>query len=119
MIPINKAQKAECYRLRQEGATLQWLGDRYNLSRERIRQIMEKHEEKLMGLSDRLKNCVFPEIRKWMIMNDATFTSMAKACGVSMETMRNGLTGRTEMGKDTIDHILDVTGLTYEEAFRK
>lgn len=80
---------------------------------------MDKHERKLAGLSDRLSSCVFPEIRKWMIMNDATFTSMAKVCGISMSTMRNGLTGRTEMGKDVIDKLLETTGLSYEEAFRK
>lgn len=119
VIPINKAQKAECYRLRQEGYTLQWLGDKYGLSRERIRQIIEKHEEKLAGLSNRLSSCIYPELKKWMIMQDETYTSLASKCEVHMMTLRNGLTGRTTICKDTIDRILVLTGLTYEEAFRK
>lgn len=119
MIPINRAQKAECYRLRQEGYTLQWLGDRYGLTRERIRQIMEAHERKLAGLGERLSSCIYPEMRKWMIMHDENYTSLAEKCGVHMATMRNGLTGRTTIGKEVIDKVLAITGMSYEEAFRK
>jgi hypothetical protein len=54
-----------------------------------------------------------------MIVNDLNYTRLARLCGTTMESVRNGLTERTDIKKKTIDAILEVTGLTYEEAFRK
>lgn len=116
---MTKQQKEECYQLRHQGMTLGQLGVKYGLTRERIRQIMKEYEERRSGKAARLKTMVFPALRHWMIVKGHTYNSLAEACGVSMVTIRNNLTGQTDLKKGTIDAILEVTGLTYEEAFRK
>jgi hypothetical protein len=116
---LTRAQKEEAYELRQEGATLQWLGDKYGLTRERMRQILEVYEARRNGISGSLKSCKYPALKHWMIVNDLNYTRLARLCGTTMESVRNGLTERTDIKKKTIDAILEVTGLTYEEAFRK
>ena len=116
---MTRDQKAEMYKLRQEGMTLKDLGKRYGVSRERIRQLVVKRENNLRGISNRLKRCVYPGIRYWMIVNEYTYQQFADEVGVSMETIRNVLIGHTKPHQGTIEAILNKTGLTYEEAFRK
>ena len=116
---MTREQKAEMYKLRQEGMTLKDLGKRYGVSRERIRQLVAKRENNLRGISNRLKRCVYPGIRYWMIVNEYTYQQFADECGVSMETIRNVLIGHTKPHQGTIEAILKKTGLSYEDAFRK
>lgn len=116
---MTREQKEEAYQLREMGATLQYLGDKYGLTRERMRQILEVYEAKRMGISQRLKSCQYPAIRRWMIVHDVTYCKFGKLCGTTMDAIRNGLTEKTDIKKKTIDAILSVTGLTYEEAFKK
>lgn len=116
---MTREQKEEAYQLREMGATLQYLGDKYGVTRERIRQILEVYEARRHGISDSLKNCKYPALRHWMIVNDANYTRLAKLCGTTMDAIRNGLTEKTDIKKKTIDAILSVTGFTYEEAFKK
>lgn len=116
---MTREQKEEAYELRKDGATLQYLGYKYGLTRERIRQILEAYEARRNGISGSLKSCKYPALRHWMIVNDSNYTRLAKLCGTTMDAIRNGLTEKTDIKKKTIDAILEVTGLTYEEAFRK
>lgn len=116
---MTRAQKEEAYELRQEGATLAYLGEKYGITRERVRQILEVYEAQRMGISERLKSCQYPNIRRWMIVNGLTYCRLAYRCGLTMDSVRNGLTGKTDFKKKTIDAILDVTEMTYEEAFKK
>lgn len=115
---MTREQKVECWELRRQGYTLQWLGDRYGLTRERIRQILDARELQMAGVSRKLSSCIYPEIRKWMIINCFTYGHVATRCGVTYETLRNGLTGRTTLSKKVIDAILDESGMDYETAFR-
>lgn len=54
-----------------------------------------------------------------MIVNDSNYTRLARLCGITTDAVRNGLTEKTDIKKKAIDAILSVTGLTYEEAFKK
>lgn len=116
---MTREQKEEAYQLREEGATLAYLGDKYGLTRERMRQILEVYEAQRMGISERLRNCQYPNIRRWMIIRGYTYCKLANLCGSTMDTVRNGLIGKTDFRKKTIDAILAVTEMTYEEAFKK
>lgn len=116
---MTKQQKEECYQLRQQGMTLGQLGVKYGVTRERIRQIMKAYEDRRNGIAVRLRGIKYPAIRHWMIVKGHTFNAMADECGVSMPTLKNGLMGHTDIKKNVIDAILEVTGMTYEEAFRK
>lgn len=49
--------------------------------------------------------------------NRMTYNRFAALCGSSPTVLYRNLTGETEITKRTIDKILEVTGLSYEEAF--
>lgn len=116
---MTREQKEEAYQLREEGATLAYLGEKYGVTRERVRQILEVYEAQRTGISERLRSCQYPSIRRWMIIRGYTYCKLANLCGSTMDTVRNGLTGKTEFKKKTIDAILAVTEMTYEEAFKQ
>lgn len=61
--------------------------------------------------------CIYPAIRAWMQNNDCNFSALADMVGVCNQTISHTLRGTRGTSKYTIDQILRVTGLTYEEAF--
>lgn len=61
--------------------------------------------------------CIYPAIRVWMQNNGCNFSALADMSGVCNNTISRTLRGRKGTSKYTIDQILRVTGLTYEEAF--
>lgn len=67
---------------------------------------------------------LYPNIEKWRIENGMSHSALARVCGVCPTNMTNIIYGRgcdNSRGptKMVIDRILEVTGLTYEEAFRR
>lgn len=63
--------------------------------------------------------CIYPAIRSWMQNNDCNFSALADMAGVCNQTISRALRGKRGTNKYTIDQILRVTGLTYEQAFSK
>lgn len=63
--------------------------------------------------------CIYPAIRAWMRNNDCNFSDIADMSGVCNQTISRTLRGTVCASKYTIDQILRVTGLTYEQAFSK
>lgn len=61
--------------------------------------------------------CIYPAIRAWMQNNGCNFSALADMMGVCSQTISRTLRGTRGTSKYTIDQILRVTGLTYEEAF--
>lgn len=61
--------------------------------------------------------CIYPAIRDWMQNNNCNFSALADMSGVCNQTISRTLRGASGASKYTIDQILRVTGLTYEEAF--
>lgn len=61
---------------------------------------------------------VFPAIKDWMSSNFITFSAIAKKSGYSCSYVYNSLNGGT-LNKNIIDAILQMSGMTYEEAFRE
>lgn len=60
---------------------------------------------------------VYKGIAKWMTENDVSCYKFSALCGLEHNNMMNILKGKHNPSKYTIDSILDVTGLTYENAF--
>ena len=56
-------------------------------------------------------------LRDWMIENCVTVAELERRCGNLR--MLASLTGKSNPSKYTIDAILQVTGLTYEECFKE
>lgn len=76
------------------------------------------------GVNDyfRRPNCAYPGIQKWLIDNHIgrfRFFSMLwdNGCTYSEPTLRQFFAGKNNPKKDLIEDVLQLTGLTYEEAF--
>ena len=61
--------------------------------------------------------CIFPGLKAWMQRNDWNVSRLADEADLFPNTLSNNLSGRTEMKMYTIRRILEITGLTFEQAF--
>ena len=61
--------------------------------------------------------CIFPGLKAWMQRNDWNVSRLADEADLFSNTLSNNLSGRTEMKMYTIRRILEITGLTFEQAF--
>ena len=61
----------------------------------------------------------YPSIEKYMTNHNLSLREFARQCDMPSSTMCRLLKGDTEPSKITIDKILAVTGLSYEECFRE
>ena len=62
---------------------------------------------------------IYPNIDKWVKNNNLSLTKFAELCGINVVTLRNFIVKGYDGRKRTIDAVLNVTGMTYEEAFAK
>lgn len=115
---MTNEQRVEMFRMRLEGASLQEIADAYGVTREYVRQLVPPVANQARRRSD-YSSCIYPVIAKWLFENRVSYFAFSLLCGTAQMRMYNALTGRVSPTKDTIDRILDATGLTYEEAFRK
>lgn len=67
---------------------------------------------------NRLDNYIFPAIGEFMNAEGLTLEDIAEHTGVSYNTAHRYLAGKRDPSKSFIDCMLDLTGMTYEEAFR-
>ena len=63
--------------------------------------------------------CIYPGIKLWMRENDMNLRTLAAKIGVNKATLGLNFRGLTEMSMFTIRRILEITGLTFEQAFGK
>lgn len=64
-----------------------------------------------------LEEYIYPNIAVWMMANDMPIMEFAAKLDIAHMTFKKYMTGKREPTKYMIDKILDVTGMTYEEAF--
>ena len=61
----------------------------------------------------------YPSIEKYMTDHNLSLREFARQCDMPSSTMCRLLKGDTEPSKSTIDKILTVTGLSYDECFKE
>ena len=61
--------------------------------------------------------CIFPGLKAWMQRNDWNVSRLADEADIFPNTLSNNLSGRAEMKMYTIRRIMEITGLTFEQAF--
>ena len=110
-------QKVEAYRMRLEGATLQSIADTFEVSLEWVRQIVPPIEGKTWSLDGMRSRCVYPGIGQWLYENRCTYAKLAELIGAPQASVSRWMNGVHKPNKPTIDKILKVTGMTYEQAF--
>lgn len=114
---MTNKERAEAYFMRLEGKTFQEIADRFGVSKQNIQRLLN-------GVCERsprrdLDTIVYPAIKNYMKENKLSFNSISHLCGINIGPIINGLCGKNDISKRTIDAILDVTEMTYEEAFKK
>lgn len=60
---------------------------------------------------------IYPGLRDYINANYIRYGDFLNECKFSQNTARKYFSGKAELRKSTIDHILSLTGMTYEEAF--
>lgn len=109
-------QKVEAYRMRLEGASLQSIADTFGVTRERIHQILPG-EGKSWRDDAVLSRCAYPGIAQWLFDNRINYAKFAGLTGFAQATISRWMNGTHKLSKSAIDKILEVTGMTYEQAF--
>lgn len=104
--------------MRKNGDSFQKIVDSLGVSRQWIWVII--HRDGNVPYQQKLLNrVIFPAIRNYLHKNRISITQFSVLCNVSYRTMYQRITGQTDILKRTIDQILRVTGMTYEEAFKE
>lgn len=68
---MTKEEKILAYSMRLDGAPLQKIADKFGVTREYIRQITNGACNRA-SVCDRVSDCVYPNIRKWMVENECS-----------------------------------------------
>lgn len=113
---MTKEQKLEACSMRFDGISIQEIADNFGVTREYIRKITPKISTKSVR-SKNLELYIYPNISRWMQKNRVCASKLSKMIGTSASTVTNMLNGSVSTTKRIIDKVLEVTGMTYEEAF--
>lgn len=112
---MTKEEKLMAYSMRLDGKTLQEIADHFCVSRQRIHQLLPR--DSILCRPESYRGFIYPNITKYLRDSDKTVALFSEEIGVSVSGLRSNLTGKRTLCKSTIDAILRVTGMTYEEAF--
>ena len=114
---------AEKRALREKGLTYKEIAKELGISRQAVAQVLSKEQKSYFRpwTADR---CPYVGLRNWLNENQIVMAELLRRLGFAPESAlhyryRDYLSGRTELRKHTIDKLLEITGLTYEEAFRQ
>lgn len=118
---MTKEQKIDMFAMRLDGYTLAAIGEKYGVTRERVGQIISRSAAIRSADFDSI---VYPGIRRYCIENDVTLHQLTKTLAEQTSRQANGWRAkltekRTSMSFESISAILQVTGLTYEQAFMR
>ena len=113
---MTREEKIDAFTMRLDGYTLQEIGDKYGLTRERIRQMFAAVTTE-SGISR--KNYIYPNISDWMIGNNVSQGDLCKKLGCAQTTISSYLIGKREPTFSFINLILELTKMPYEVAFSK
>lgn len=113
---MTREEKIDAFTMRLDGYTLEEIGEKYGVTRERIRQIFGNVVNE-SGISR--KNYIYPNIADWMIENGITQTKLCKKLGITQNAVSQYLTGKHSPTFEFINLILELTKMPYEVAFSK
>jgi predicted transcriptional regulator len=105
------------FEMRIDGATYEEIGKEFGVTRERIRQILEKNIKQPIVPVE--QTYIYPGLRNWMLTNGCNANKLRNETNVckTMTGFYNKLKGRSNFSINEIKTLLSYTGLTFEEAF--
>ena len=124
---INDKDKIKMFEMRVKGATLQEIGDKFGITRERVRQILKSTISRETSMIRGREGIIYPNISKWLKDNDISISEFTEMLGKNKETPKSVcrishiLKGKTKQGftMPEIRIVLEVTGMTFEKAFEE
>lgn len=102
-------------KLREEGMSYEKIGEIYGVSRQRVHQILNTPPKDRFREST-IQKIRYVGLRNWLLERRISLNKFDEMCETSK--IYGTLCYGFEPRKSTIDAILKVTGLTYEECFR-
>lgn len=111
---LTNEERAKAYYMWLEGHTLREIADQFGVTCHAVRRYIPERLNKYEICS---KSCIYPNIANWMVENKHTYSSFSDLIGMSYGGFRNSMQGKSSPTKITIDAILKLTGMPYEEAF--
>ena len=116
---MTNEQILEMVTMRVNGATLREIAEKFNISREYVRQCMPKQMVTNQLVENGWESIIYPALKEWVKEHEFSNADLAKKTGTSQQHINAFLRGNFNPRKSTIDKILALTGMTYEQAFRK
>ena len=113
---MTKQDKIDAFVMRLDGYTLQQIGDKFGVTKERIRQIVGNNVTTENRI-DRTEKIIYPNIKKWAIAHNKTPHQIYMDINCSKSTKWLTVHGSYGPSLESIKKILNYTGLTFEEAF--
>lgn len=120
---IKNERKFEMYKMKQEGKSYAEISRVYGISRQRVHHILGKNDERyFINIEESL--VAYKGIRDWLNKNKVSFVKLCRLVYGSYHPeqrrrLKSNLTKKTPINIDTINKILDITGLTFEQAFKE
>ena len=107
--------------MRDKGMTFQQIADELGVTRQRVAQYCAGVNAKYYRFYGE-KTCIYVGLRDWMNENKVNITVLLQMMGYvfapeSNERWKAKLSSETALKIDEIKKILEVTGLTFEQAF--
>lgn len=106
---------------RVSGMTCREIAEKYGVTRQAVYQATSKYKETQFKKVTP-EQCIYPNVRDWMNKNKVSKNELKRRMGLTTAAGTSALLGRYLKGtkyplKQTIDKLLKVTGLTYEQFF--
>lgn len=121
---MRKHERADLYaKERESGKSISEVAKMYGVSYQAVAHATRKSNHNYFKHYTE-QECVYPNLRKWLNDNRVARSELLRRMGMIASSTNYGrvssyLRGRNYPLKETIDKLLEVTGLTYEEFFQR
>lgn len=105
--------------LRKQGYTLEEIGEKYNMSRQRVHQILNYNYQREVAPQPTLEQLVNPIIKQWLDLHDMTPKELAKAADIPYYTLYCFLIGKTlNPQHKTLIKLTNYTGISIQNLLK-
>jgi hypothetical protein len=121
---MENKDKVKMFEMSLEGYTLDEIGKSFGIAKERVKRILANVASREAAIKRDCENMLYPNIAKWLKENDVSIKELNVKMGhrstnseiLKLNKLLHGInTFGMRMGD--IKKILDITGMTFEEAF--
>lgn len=116
MIKRDRGELIDMFTMRVSGNTLQEIGNKYGISRERVRQILASavKEPKVTW-----NGIIYPNLKKWMMNRNISMRKFGKILGFSNPGLcEKKLKGLSSFNLKEVNKVLEITGMSFNETFK-